>query len=79
MVRSIMTTRSVQAQLTLIKIKIIEVDRLTEDKRDKLIFAKATPNQTIPIIVVKYGSFGNGADIKANKYRYRYDLPEMKK
>lgn len=61
------------------KLKIIEVDRLTEDKRDKLIFAKATPNQTIPIIVVNYGSFGNGADIKANKYRYRYDLPEMKK
>lgn len=61
------------------KLKIIEVDLLTEDKRDKLIFAKATPNQTIPIIVAKYGSFGNGADIKANKYRYRYDLPEMKK
>ena len=67
------------------KLKIIEVDRLTEDKRDKLIFAKATPNQTIPIIVAKSGRFGNGndygnqVDIKANTYRYRYDLPEIKK
>lgn len=67
------------------KLNIIEVDGLTEDKRDKLIFAKATPNQTIPIIVATYGRFGNGndygnqADIKANTYRYRYDLPEMKK
>lgn len=67
------------------KLNIIEVDGLTEDKRDKLIFAKATPNQTIPIIVATYGRFGNRndygnqADIKANTYRYRYDLPEMKK
>lgn len=67
------------------KLNIIEVDGLTEDQRDKLIFAKATPNQTIPIIVATYGRFGNGndygnqADIKANTYRYRYDLPEMKK
>lgn len=67
------------------KLKIIEVASLTEDKRDKLIFAKATPNQTIPIIVAKSGRFGNGndygnqADIKANTYRYRYDLPEIKK